>query len=68
MRHLHEEAAMLRDSHQPWWRRMFQAEPVPVLIQQSNPSRRCPDCSAVYEIGARYCAGCQSATPEWRFG
>jgi hypothetical protein len=53
----------------PWWTRLFEGifEPtfVPVRIAEE---RRCPECSAHYEVRDRYCPGCRQAVPEWRFG
>lgn len=57
---------MLRPGHQPWWRKIF-AEST-VSNTTAAAARRCPDCSAAYDARDRYCPGCHTATPEWRYG
>ncbi|MGE5595335.1 MAG: hypothetical protein ACM3S1_04795 [Hyphomicrobiales bacterium] len=60
---------MLRTQNVPWWRRLFAEAAVPsyVLIRPDD-ARRCPECSAHYDVRDRYCPGCHVAVPEWRFG
>ncbi|HET7738990.1 MAG TPA: hypothetical protein VFK32_10490 [Tepidiformaceae bacterium] len=61
---------MLRPNHEPsWWRRLLVEARVPDYIPIRPPEAlRCPDCTAQYEIADRYCPGCHSAIPEWRYG
>jgi len=50
-------------------RRLITANPVPAyVLVRSDDARRCPECGAGYEAGARYCPGCRATAPEWRFG
>lgn len=35
---------------------------------RADDVRRCPECQASYGIVDRYCPGCHTAVPEWRFG
>ncbi len=60
---------MLRQSHAPWWKRMFVEARVPAYIPvRSADARHCPECSAGYEPTDRYCPACKFAVPEWQFG
>ncbi|MGH2631998.1 MAG: hypothetical protein ACRDG3_01190 [Tepidiformaceae bacterium] len=64
------EVGMLRDSQrQNFLQRFFGGERAPayVLVRPDN-DRLCPDCSTSYAVRDRYCPGCHSAVPEWRFG
>ncbi len=57
---------MLRPGHQPWWRKIFAES----TIASAAPAavRGCPECGASYDSRDRYCPGCHTATPEWRYG
>lgn len=57
---------MLRPGHQPWWRRIFAESGVVDAARAA--ARRCPECGSAYESRDRYCPGCHTATPEWRYG
>lgn len=60
---------MLRPDSTPWWRRFFVEAAVPAYVPiRSAELRRCPECRAAYEARDRYCPGCHTAVPEWRFG
>jgi hypothetical protein len=59
---------MRRESQTPsWWKRFFGAELAPAYVR-AETLRRCPDCSSIYGERERYCPGCHTATPEWRYG
>ncbi len=58
---------MLRPGFQPWWRRRMAPQPAEPVARQ-RATRTCPDCRAPYEPRQRYCPGCHTATPEWRYG
>ncbi len=48
---------------------MFAQSQVPAYVLiRPDADRRCPDCSAAYDPGERYCPRCHMAVPEWRFG
>ncbi|MBK6562787.1 MAG: hypothetical protein IPI33_09590 [Dehalococcoidia bacterium] len=61
---------MLRNSRQPWWKRLVAAEPVPAYVQEAASAlqRRCPECRDTYDVRDHYCPRCHTATPEWRYG
>ena len=43
--------------------------PVPAyVLARADEARRCPDCRAGYGAADRYCPGCHTTVPEWRFG
>lgn len=58
---------MLRPGFTPWWRRFLVPQPANPLARQPI-QRTCPECSAAYTPRDRYCPGCYTATPEWRYG
>jgi hypothetical protein len=60
---------MYREVKTPWWRRLFLADPAPayVLVRPAE-ARRCPECRSAYGPRDRYCPGCHTTVPEWRFG
>ncbi|MCC7365611.1 MAG: hypothetical protein IT303_14695 [Dehalococcoidia bacterium] len=60
---------MLRTGSTPWWRRFIASADVPsYVVVRPAEARRCPECHAFYEVRDRYCPGCHTAVPEWRFG
>jgi uncharacterized paraquat-inducible protein A len=59
---------MLRNPNDSWLRRVFGTQLAPAYIQNADAARRCPECSATYDIRDRYCPRCHAATPEWRYG
>ncbi len=52
-----------------WWARAVIGSPAPayVLVRPAH-ARRCPECSSAYAASDRYCPGCHTTVPEWRFG
>lgn len=50
-------------------KRALVGAPVPAyVLQRADEARRCPECRSGYGAGERYCPGCHSTVPEWRFG
>ncbi len=42
--------------------------PPSFVLVRADAARRCPECRSAYDVRDRYCPGCHTAVPEWRFG
>jgi hypothetical protein len=60
---------VLRNNGRSWWQRLVEGSAVPSYVPVRPASDRlCPECATGYAPQDRYCPGCHSAVPEWRFG
>jgi predicted amidophosphoribosyltransferase len=57
------------DTLSSWLRWLITAPQRPSFaLVRVDDERRCPECQSSYDVLDRYCPGCHTAVPEWRFG